>query len=111
MSVLIALLFSKYIYLASFDSYYTFYLMEKFDLSTKSAQICQFVFLAAVAAGTIAGGPIGDRLGRKAVIWVSILGVLPFSVVLPHVGLAPTIVLSVVIGFVISSAFPAMGRS
>jgi MFS transporter, FSR family, fosmidomycin resistance protein len=108
MFVLIALLFSKYIYLASFDSYYTFYLMEKFDLSTKSAQIFQFVFLAALAAGTIAGGPIGDKLGRKAVIWVSILGVLPFSVVLPHVGLAPTIVLSVVIGFVISSAFPAI---
>jgi FSR family fosmidomycin resistance protein-like MFS transporter len=72
--VLIALLFSKYIYLASFDSYYTFYLMEKFGLSTKSAQIFQFVFLAALAAGTIAGGPIGDRLGRKAVIWASILG-------------------------------------
>jgi MFS transporter, FSR family, fosmidomycin resistance protein len=108
MFVLIALLFSKYIYLASFDSFYTFYLMQKFDLSTKSAQIYQFVFLAAVATGTIAGGPIGDRLGRKAVIWVSILGVLPFSVVLPHAGLSPTIALSVVIGFVISSAFPAI---
>jgi MFS transporter, FSR family, fosmidomycin resistance protein len=108
MSVLIALLFSKYIYLASFTSYYTFYLMQKFDLSTRSAQICQFVFFAAEAAGTIAGGPIGDRIGRKAVIWVSILGVLPFSLILPHVGLTPTIALSVVIGFVISSAFPAI---
>jgi FSR family fosmidomycin resistance protein-like MFS transporter len=108
MSVLIALLFSKYIYLAAFTSYYTFYLMGKFDLSTKTAQILQFVFFAAEAAGTIAGGPIGDRLGRKTVIWVSILGVLPFSLLLPHVGLTPTIALSVVIGFVISSAFPAI---
>ncbi|WP_183502101.1 MFS transporter [Methylobacterium brachythecii] len=107
-AVLIALLFSKYIYLASFTSYYTFYLIERFGLSTKSAQICQFVFFAAVAAGTIAGGPIGDRVGRKLVIWVSILGVLPFSVALPFAGLAPTIALSVVIGFVISSAFPAI---
>ena len=88
MSVLIALLFSKYIYLASFTSYYTFYLMAKFGLSIKDAQIYLFVFLAAVAAGTIAGGPIGDRLGRKLVIWVSILGVLPFTLLLPHVGLA-----------------------
>ncbi|WP_147046052.1 MFS transporter [Methylobacterium gnaphalii] len=108
MAVLIALLFSKYIYLASFTSYYTFYLIERFDLSTRSAQICQFVFFAAIAAGTIAGGPIGDRVGRKLVIWVSILGVLPFSVVLPYSGLAPTIALSVIIGFVISSAFPAI---
>ncbi|MCE4223164.1 MFS transporter [Methylobacterium sp. C25] len=108
MAVLIALLFSKYIYLACFTSYYTFYLIERFGLSTKSAQICQFVFFAAVAAGTIAGGPIGDRVGRKLVIWVSILGVLPFSVALPHAGLASTIALSVAIGFVISSAFPAI---
>jgi FSR family fosmidomycin resistance protein-like MFS transporter len=108
MSVLIALLFSKYIYLASFTSYYTFYLMAKFGLSIKDAQIYLFVFLAAVAAGTIAGGPVGDRLGRKPVIWVSILGVLPFTLLLPHVGLAPTVGLSVVIGFVIASAFPAI---
>lgn len=107
-AVLIALLFSKYIYLASFTSYYTFYLIGKFDLSTKDAQIYQFVFFAAVAVGTVAGGPIGDRLGRKLVIWISILGVLPFTLVLPHVGLLPTAVLSVVIGFVIASAFPAI---
>ncbi len=108
MTVLIALLFSKYIYLGSFTSYYTFYLMDKFGLSIKDAQIYQFVFFGAVAAGTVAGGPIGDRLGRKPVIWVSILGVLPFTLLLPHVGLLPTVVLSVVIGFVIASAFPAI---
>jgi FSR family fosmidomycin resistance protein-like MFS transporter len=108
MAVLIALLFSKYIYLASFTSYYTFYLMDRFAISTKDAQIYQFVFFAAVAAGTVAGGPIGDRLGRKLVIWVSILGVLPFTLLLPHVGLLPTVVLSAVIGFVIASAFPAI---
>lgn len=108
MSVLIALLFSKYVYLASFTSFYTFYLMHKFGVSMKSAQLCQFAFFAAVAAGTVAGGPIGDRLGRKLVIWVSILGVLPFTLALPHVGLELTIGLSVVIGFVLASAFPAI---
>ena len=108
MTVLISLLFSKYIYLASFTSYYIFYLMDKFGLSTKDAQIYQFVFFAAVATGAVVGGPIGDRLGRKLVIWVSILGVLPFTLILPQVGLLPTAVLSVVIGFVIASAFPAI---
>jgi len=108
MTVLIALLFSKYIYLASFTSYYIFYLMDRFGLSTKDAQVYQFVFFAAVATGAVAGGPIGDRLGRKLVIWVSILGVLPFTLILPHVGLLPTAVLSVAIGFVIASAFPAI---
>ena len=109
MAVLIALLFSKYIYLASFTSYYTFYLMDQFGQSTKAAQIYQFVFFAAVAAGTVVGGRIGDRLGRrKLVIWVSILGVLPFTLILPHVGLVATILLSVVIGFILSSAFPAI---
>jgi FSR family fosmidomycin resistance protein-like MFS transporter len=109
MAVLIALLFSKYIYLASVTTYYTFYLKDRFDLSTKVAQIYQFVFFAAVAVGTIAGGRIGDKLGRrKLVIWVSILGVLPFTLILPHVGLVPTVVLSVVIGFILSSAFPAI---
>lgn len=108
MGVLIALLFSKYVYLAAFTSYYTFYLIEQFGVSVKNAQILQFVFFAAVAAGTIAGGPIGDRLGRKPVIWVSILGVLPLTLLLPHVGLTPTVMLTVVIGFVISSAFPAI---
>ena len=108
MAVLIALLFSKYVYLASFTSYYTFYLIDKFHLPTQTAQVYQFVFFAAVAAGTIAGGPIGDRFGRKPVIWISILGVLPFTLVLPHVALIPTAILSVVIGFVIASAFPAI---
>jgi MFS transporter, FSR family, fosmidomycin resistance protein len=108
MGVLIALLFSKYIYLASFTNYYIFYLMDAFGLSTKTAQIAQFVFFAAVAAGTVVGGQIGDKLGRKLVIWVSILGVLPFTLILPHVGLIPTVVLSIVIGFVLSSAFPAI---
>ncbi len=108
MAVLIALLFSKYIYLASFTSYYTFYLMDHFGVTTRTAQILQFVFFTAVASGATAGGPIGDRLGRKFVIWVSILGVLPFSLALPHVGLEATVILSVVIGFVISSAFPAI---
>jgi FSR family fosmidomycin resistance protein-like MFS transporter len=108
MAVLIALLFSKYIYLASFTSYYTFYLIDKFGLSTKDAQVFLFLFLAAVAAGTVVGGPLGDRMGRKPVIWVSILGVLPFALLLPHVGLLPTAALSLVIGFVIASAFPAI---
>ena len=107
-AVLLALLFSKYVYLASFTSYYIFYLMGKFGLPTQTAQLYQFGFFAAVAAGTIAGGPIGDRLGRKLVIWVSILGVLPFTLVLPHVGLQATAVLSVVIGFVLSFALPAI---
>jgi MFS transporter, FSR family, fosmidomycin resistance protein len=108
MAVLIVLLFSKFIYLASFTSYYIFYLAETFGVTTKSGQILLFAFLAAVAAGTIAGGPIGDRLGRRIVIWVSILGVLPFTLLLPHVGLAMTVVLSVIIGFILSSAFPAI---
>lgn len=108
MTILIALLFSKYIYLASFTSYYIFFMMERFGLSTQTAQVYQFVFFAAVAAGTVAGGPIGDRLGRKVVIWVSILGVLPFTLLLPYAGLTLTAVLSVVIGFVMSSAFPAI---
>ena len=108
MTILIALLFSKYIYLASFTSYYIFYLKEKFAITTQDAQLYQFIFFAAVAAGTIAGGPIGDRLGRKPVIWVSILGVLPFTLLLPHVGLLPTAILSAIIGFIMASAFPAI---
>ena len=108
MAILLALLFSKYVYLASFTSYYTFYLMDRFGMPTKEAQIHQFVFLAAVAAGTVAGGPIGDRLGRKFVIWVSILGVLPFTLMLPYAGPVLTAALSVVIGFVLASAFPAV---
>jgi FSR family fosmidomycin resistance protein-like MFS transporter len=107
-AVLIALIFSKYFYLASITSYYIFYLMNRFDLPTETAQIYLFVFLTAAAVGTFIGGPIGDRFGRKAVIWVSILGVLPFTLALPYVGLAATVVLSVVIGLVISSAFSAI---
>lgn len=108
MAVLVALLFSKYVYMSSFTSYYTFYLIDHFGVSTRNAQLLQFVFFAAVAAGTIAGGPIGDRLGRKLVIWVSILGVLPFTLLLPHVGLEATVILSVAIGLLMSSAFPAI---
>jgi FSR family fosmidomycin resistance protein-like MFS transporter len=97
-----------WVYLASFTSFYVFYLKDKFGLPTQEAQIYQFVFFAAVAAGTVAGGPIGDRLGRKPVIWVSILGILPFTLILPHVGLAATAGLSVAIGFILASAFPAI---
>lgn len=107
-AILIALIVSKYVYLASISSYYTFYLMARFGLSTGSAQLCLFAFLAAVAAGTVIGGPIGDRIGRKTVIWVSILGVLPFTLALPYVGLAATVGLSVVIGLALASAFPAI---
>ena len=106
--VLIALIFSKYFYLASLTSYYTFYLIGKFHVSVQQAQLYLFLFLFAVAAGTILGGPVGDRYGRKLVIWVSILGVAPFSLLLPHVGLAGTAVLSVVIGLILASAFSAI---
>ncbi len=108
MAVLIMLIFSKFIYLASITNFYTFYLIHRFDLTIKSAQICQFVFFAAVATGTIIGGPVGDRVGRKKVIWASILGVLPFTLALPYAGLPATIALSIIIGVVISSAFPAI---
>ena len=108
MSVLVALIFSKYVYLTSLSSYYTFYLIDTFGVSVKTAQLCLFVFLGAVAVGTVAGGPIGDRMGRKMVIWFSIFGVLPFTLALPYVGLVPTILLTVVIGLVLSSAFSAI---
>ena len=101
-------MFSKFFYMASLTSYYTFYLIEAFHVSVHDAQIYLFIFLAAVAVGTVAGGPIGDRLGRKWVLWVSILGALPFTLILPHVGLGWTVGLSVVIGLVLSSAFPAI---
>lgn len=108
MVILVLLLFSKYIYLASITNYYTFYLIHRFGLSIQSAQLCQFVFFGAVAAGTVIGGPVGDRIGRKKVIWASILGVLPFTLALPYASLEATIGLSIVIGVVISSAFPAI---
>jgi FSR family fosmidomycin resistance protein-like MFS transporter len=108
LAVLAGLVFSKYIYMASLSSYYTFYLIEKFHLPVGTAQMYLFVFLAAVAAGTFAGGPIGDRIGRKRVIWVSILGAAPFTLALPYADLFWTGVLSVIIGLVMSSAFSAI---
>jgi FSR family fosmidomycin resistance protein-like MFS transporter len=108
MAVLVALIFSKYFYLSSFSSYYTFYLISKFGVSVRSSQIYLFVFFGAVAAGTLIGGPIGDRIGRKFVIWCSILGVLPFTMLLPYVNLFWTGILSVIVGFVIASAFSAI---
>ena len=106
--VLMVLMFSKFFYLASISSYYEFYLMHHFGLSMTTATNLLAVFLMAVAAGTLVGGPIGDRIGRKQVIWVSILGIAPFTLLLPHVDLAWTIGLSVVIGAVLASAFPAI---
>jgi MFS transporter, FSR family, fosmidomycin resistance protein len=107
-AILAALIFSKYIYVASLTSFYTFFLIERFGVSVQTSQILLFVFLGAVAAGTFIGGPVGDRVGRKLVIWVSILGVLPFTLALPYASLPWTIVLSAIIGFVIASAFSAI---
>lgn len=107
-AVICVLMFAKFVYIASFTNYFTFYLMERFGLSVQHSQIFLFIFLAAVAAGTFAGGPVGDRIGRKAVIWISFLGVAPFALMLPHVGLVWTAILAIVIGLVMSSAFAAM---
>ena len=107
-SVLLVLIFSKYFYLASITSYYIFYLMHRFHLTVQVAQVDLFIFLGAAAVGTVAGGPIGDRFGRRRVIWVSILGVLPFTLMLPYAGLELTILLSVIIGLILSSAFSAI---
>lgn len=106
--ILIALIFSKYFYMASLGSYYTFYLIHKFGVSVQSAQLHLFVFLGAVAAGTFIGGPVGDRIGRKSVIWGSILGVLPFTLLLPHANLFWTGLLVVPIGLIMASAFSAI---
>lgn len=106
--ILLILIFSKYFYSASISSYYTFYMMEKFHVSVEQSQVYLFIYFAAVAFGTILGGPIGDRYGRKLVIWVSILGVAPFTLLLPHVDLVGTVILSIIIGVVISSAFSAI---
>jgi FSR family fosmidomycin resistance protein-like MFS transporter len=106
--VLAVLVFSKYFYMTSLTSYFTFYLIEKFHLSVSSSQMYLFLFLGAVAVGTFAGGPIGDRIGRKKVIWFSILGAAPFTLALPYVDLFWTAVLSVVIGFILASAFSAI---
>ncbi|MFZ6863198.1 MFS transporter [Undibacterium sp. Ji67W] len=106
--ILLLLIFSKYFYMASLSSYFTFYLMSKFHLSVQDAQIHLFVFLFAVATGTVLGGPIGDKVGRKLVIWVSILGVAPFTLLLPYANLFWTGMLSVVIGLILASAFSAI---
>lgn len=108
MSVLILLTFSKFIYVASLTDYYTFYLIDRFGVSVQQAQVQLFILLASVAAGTILGGPVGDRIGRKKVIWISILGVAPFTLWLPHAGLNTTIFLSVAIGLILASAFSAI---
>ncbi|MFD1771690.1 MFS transporter [Sphingobacterium suaedae] len=106
--ILLVLIFSKYFYMASMTSYFTFYLIDKFGVSVQESQVYLFAFLAAVAIGTILGGPLGDRYGRKVIIWVSILGAAPFTLLLPHVGLTLTIMLAVIIGIIISSAFSAI---
>jgi FSR family fosmidomycin resistance protein-like MFS transporter len=108
LGVLVLLVFSKNVYLASLTSFYQFYLIEKFGLTLFSAQVHLFVLLGAVAAGTFIGGPVGDRIGRKYVVWVSILGVLPFTVLLPYANLFWTEILTVVIGLILASAFPAI---
>uniref|UniRef100_UPI003FF04294 MFS transporter n=1 Tax=Alistipes shahii TaxID=328814 RepID=UPI003FF04294 len=106
--ILGVLVFSKYFYIASMTNYFTFFLMDKFSMSVQGAQYALFAFLAASAAGTFIGGPVGDRIGRKYVIWGSILGAAPFTLMLPYAGLTGTIVLAVIIGLVISSAFSAI---
>ena len=108
LAILVALMFSKFVYMACMHSFYTFYLIEKFGVSTHDAQIYLFVLLISVAIGTFAGGPIGDRIGRKAVIWFSILGTLPFSLALPHLNLFWTVACTIPIGLILSSAFSAM---
>ncbi|MDQ7996540.1 MAG: MFS transporter [Luteibacter sp.] len=107
-AVLLALIFSKYVYLASLTSYFTFYLIHRFNVSVQNAQLHLFVFLGAVAVGTVLGGPLGDRFGRKRVIWFSILGTLPFTLLLPHASLFWTAPLTVAIGLILASAFPAI---
>jgi FSR family fosmidomycin resistance protein-like MFS transporter len=107
-AILVVLVFSKFIYMASLTSYYTFYLISTFHVPVQTAQIYLFVFLGAVALGTILGGPIGDRVGRKYVIWWSILGVLPFTLALPYANLAWTVIFSGIIGLILASAFPAI---
>lgn len=107
-AVLLAMIFSKYVYLASLTSYFTFYLIHRFNVSVEVAQLHLFAFLGAVAVGTVAGGPLGDRFGRKYVIWFSILGALPFTLLLPHASLFWTGPLTVMIGLILASAFPAI---
>lgn len=106
--ILLILIFSKYVYTASLNSYYTFYLIDKFGISIKEAQLYLFIFLLSAAVGTFSGGPIGDKIGRKYVIWVSILGTAPFALAMPYVNLMWTCILSIFIGFILSSAFSAI---
>ena len=106
--ILLILIFSKYIYMASLTSYYTFYLIHKFNVTVQESQLYLFIFLVATAIGTLIGGPIGDRVGRKYVIWASILGAAPFALLMPHANLTWTIVLSFCVGLMLSSAFPAI---
>ena len=106
--ILLLLIFSKFVYMASLSSYFTFYLIHKFHVSVQTAQLCLFAFLGATAVGTFFGGPIGDRFGRRAVIWGSILGVLPLTLLMPYVNLPLTAILAVLIGLILSSAFPAI---
>jgi len=107
-AILMALTFSKHFYLVSITSFYIFYLIHTFNLTVQSAQVYLFIFLGAVVAGTVIGGPIGDRIGARRVIWWSILGVLPFTLILPYADLFWTAVLSVIIGVTLASAFPAI---
>jgi len=107
-AILLILIFSKYIYMASLTSYYTFYLIHKFNVSVQDSQLYLFIFLVATAIGTLIGGPVGDRIGRKYVIWASILGAAPFSLLMPHANLMWTIILSFCVGLMLSSAFPAI---
>lgn len=108
LGILVTLIFSKYFYLICLTNYYTFYLIDKFAVSVRVSQVCLFAFLFALALGTIVGGPVGDRIGRKRVIWISILGVAPFSLALPHLGLAGTITMTLLAGFILASAFSAI---
>jgi FSR family fosmidomycin resistance protein-like MFS transporter len=108
MAILMALMLSKFFYMASMSNYFTFYLIDRFHLPVRSAQYCLFIFLGSVALGTILGGPVGDRIGRKRVIWMSILGVLPFTLALPHLSLGWTIAATIPIGMLLASAFPAI---
>ncbi|WP_083554529.1 MFS transporter [Paracoccus sp. SM22M-07] len=107
-AVIGALLLSKFVYIETFKSYYTFFLIERFGMEIRQAQTILFVFLGAVAIGTFFGGPIGDRIGRRRVIWVSIVGALPFALLLPHVNLWGVIALSILVGLILSSAFSAI---
>jgi FSR family fosmidomycin resistance protein-like MFS transporter len=107
-AILLVLIFSKYVYLSALSSYYTFYLIEKFGIGIQASQICLFVFLGATAIGTLIGGPVGDVVGRKYVIWISILGAAPFTLLMPHVNFSWTVIMSFCTGLILSSAFPAI---